>query len=317
MSSNSHPRPHNEYLYAKVGKFLTTPPGLSLSFASIIFGSYYYQQRQVNPSSLVPSDTIEESEPCDISSWVPLPLYDTFQSSLLKPLHTLIINTSLNAIKKIDVTRKPKQTLSLNFNCSVLDCGCNVGGMSHLLSTMNDISHVTGIDLSTNYIKYANKKYSNHITNIKGNKSKIKFIHQDAQNMKQFKENKFDIGYLILVMHDMPDRVPMNILVECCRVCRYVVVADWVGKKFPFNSVAGIRNGLIEFCVGPKHFAGFKHFIKIGGIEAHIDSIKKYIHGIDDSSIIFNKKIDNGTMNLFVINSSQAKTTRPHTIAKL
>eukprot|EP00483_Globobulimina_turgida_P011865 UN11887 len=99
----------------------------------------------------------------------------------------------------------------------------------------------------------------------------------------------------------MPHRVPMNILCELSRVCKYIVVLDW-NSPFPWN-LAGIRNRRIEFMVGPTHFAGFRQFIALGGTTAHINALQKYRNGI---KIITSKKVDGDTTELFILNTSSA-----------
>ena len=119
--------------------------------------------------------------------------------------------------------------------------------------------------------------------------------------MTQFKDNHFDIGYCSMVLHDMPDRVPMNILCELSRVCKYVVVLDWT-SPIPWNK-AGVRNRRIEFMVGPTHFAGFRHFVALGGMKAHVDALRKYRQGIE---VVFTKKVDSENEELYILDTRNA-----------
>ncbi len=60
-------------------------------------------------------------------------------------------------------------------------------------------------------------------------RSKITFLNQDASMFPQFARNDIDIGFCSLVLHEMPRRVPMDVLCELAVICKYVVVVDWVG----------------------------------------------------------------------------------------
>ena len=130
----------------------------------------------------------------------------------------------------------------------------------------------------------------------------MEFICQDCCFLTQFKNNEINIGYSSLILHEMPKRIPMNVLIELARISQYMVILDWIGPHFPYNK-AGFRNRYFEFIAGPSHFAGFRHFVKIGGIQAHIKSLMKYMANIN---IIKYKTIDQHTMGLYILDSSQA-----------
>ena len=55
--------------------------------------------------------------------------------------------------------------------------------------------------------------------------------------------------------------------------------------------------------VGPTHFAGFRHFVALGGIKAHIHALLKYRNGIH---VIFNRKIDADTQELYIVDTQNA-----------
>ena len=156
-----------------------------------------------------------------------------------------------------------------------------------------------GVDLSPSFIEFAKQKKNKLLKDGHQYASKLDFLCQDASVLSQFDENAIDIGFCSLVLHEMPRRVPMNILCELSRVCKYVVVLDWIGPDYPWNEV-GIRNRRIEYRAGPRHFNGFLHFVKLGGIQAHVKALQKHRRNV---KVKFFKKIDQGTMGFYILDT--------------
>ena len=178
--------------------------GLGLS----VWYAYYRKTRPILPDSLIPDEDRKEAiPPQELSSWFYGKYEEEFAKAYMTDVYSYLIAKSFKILK-------------INSNASklkILDCGCGTGGLSfQLLQKQGDkIDEVYGVDLSPESIKIANEKLksSGH-----KNKSKLQFKCKDATVLNEFTDNYFDIGYCSLVLHDMPHRVPMNILCELSRV---------------------------------------------------------------------------------------------------
>eukprot|EP01083_Nonionella_stella_P076685 209100_1 len=265
----------------------------------LTFYRYYNATREIEPNDLVPDENRTSAHPPK-DFGIQVAEYKELVDTLMANLYDYLIHLSLK--KHLIPLLKPSDTTPLQLTC--LDAGCSIGGLTFRLAQQGDISKVYGVDLSPSFIAYAKERQKDSKL-TKQELSKLNFVCQDASVLSQFKTNEIDIGFCNLVLHEMPKRVPMNILCELSRICKYMVVMDWIGPHYPWNE-AGKRNRRIEFTGGPHHFNGFLHFVKIGGIEAHVESLQKYRNGI---KIRMFKKIDQGTMGLYILDT--ANTVMP------
>eukprot|EP01084_Bolivina_argentea_P155586 271136_1 len=261
------------------------------------FYKYYNESREIEATDLIPDENrVEVIPPKDFA--IQASEYQELADAMMSNLYDYIIHLTLK--KNLIPHIKNTKTETLQLTC--LDAGCSIGGVSFRLAKQKDVNKVYGVDLSPSFIEYAKQKQNKQITKD-NNVSKLNFLCQDASVLSQFKNNEIDIGFCSLVLHEMPKRVPMNILCELSRVCKYMVVLDWVGYPYPWND-AGLRNRRIEFMAGASHFNGFLHFVKLGGIQAHIQSLMKYRSGVN---VRMFKKIDKGTMGLYVLDTINAQ----------
>eukprot|EP01084_Bolivina_argentea_P313947 543738_1 len=274
------------------------------AFSAITFYRYSRKTRTVLHDDLIPDDDRKAAIPVQDFA-INAAQYAGLVEKMIGNLYDYAIRLSLtkDLIPHLNEIRSANDS---NLSLKCVDAGCSVGGLSFRLSQQKDVNKIYGIDLSPSFIDFAKKRVKKEIP-INGLKKEIKdehldkitFLCQDASMLQQFQNNEIDIGFVSMVLHEMPHRVPMNILSELSRVCQYVVVLDWTGN-FPWNK-SGIRNRFIEFLAGPQHFAGFKHFVALGGIEEHVKSLKKYRKGI---KIRKYKLIDKGTIGFYVLDTS-------------
>lgn len=275
------------------------------SIATAIWYIYWRETRSVSSNCLIPDENRTEMIPKqELGWWMNGSNEEKFSISQMSDLHQYLSKKPLKIIQF-----KTEGTLNLR----VLDAGCGTAGILFRLASNKNITKGIGIDLSSTNINICNEKLNGNrpliglksdcIPSVEQMQDKLSFVNKDCCHLKEFAENYFDIGYSVLVMHDMPDRVPITMLCEMSRVCKYLVIVDW-SKNLRKWSKSGMKVTRIEFAVGPKHFAGFRHFLQLGGIEAHIQSLMKYRENV---KILLYKTLDSGTFGLYILDTSHAQ----------
>jgi ubiquinone/menaquinone biosynthesis C-methylase UbiE len=160
---------------------------------------------------------------------------------------------------------------------TVLDIGTGTGVWADLISVNRAI--VTGIDHSEKMLEKAGKRYGKHIS----------FILADAKNLKNFKDDSFDIVTASFVLHGMKRDKREPILLEMKRISKNIVAIydydkgaafmllflDWLEKSDYYNFTQHFYN---EFS------AIFTHCKKI--------PVKK-----GSALYIGHKEMDNGNRN--------------------
>ncbi|MGY3804487.1 class I SAM-dependent methyltransferase [Pigmentibacter ruber] len=84
-----------------------------------------------------------------------------------------------------------------NRRLKILELACGSGESTEILLSSCENIELTAIDLSSSYIKYAEKKTKNY--------SNIKYLNLDALNLDHFEEN-FDIILSSYLIHEMPEK---------------------------------------------------------------------------------------------------------------
>ncbi len=104
----------------------------------------------------------------------------------------------------------------------VCDFCSGTGTLATMLANISP--YVTGIDLSPDMLKIAEKK---------DKRKRVKFLHVDATKTP-FQEDEFDISYISFGLHDMPQNIRDKVLEEMKRVTRWrIVILDYSIPKNP------------------------------------------------------------------------------------
>jgi len=104
-------------------------------------------------------------------------------------------------------------------NKTVLDIGTGTGAWAAMFETKN-AQNITGVDFANKMLNVSKQKHPN-----------IHFEKADAENLKQFADNSFDIVTASYVIHGVKQNRRKIILNEMQRVSKeYVVLNDFVGK---------------------------------------------------------------------------------------
>ena len=142
---------------------------------------------------------------------------------------------------------------------SVLDVGCGTGLLCFGLKREKGCE-VVGIDLSTRMLEYAMSINSYE---------DVKFLHQDATNMKDIQNDSFDYVILLNVIHELWSHEQLSVIKESMRVGRNVAIFD-SNVPLPKN-VSGLIKRLIEVTFGVDHYGQFGDYPSAGGISGILD----------------------------------------------
>lgn len=164
--------------------------------------------------------------------------------------------------KLLDPLIKPARRILVNHiptGSSVLDVGCGTGLLCFDLKREKGCQ-VVGIDLSQRMLDYANSinPYED-----------VMFLHQDATNMKDIKDDSFDYVFLLNVIHELWSEEQLSVIKESMRAGRNVVIFDSM-VPLPKNAI-GLIKRLIEVTFGIDHYVQFKEYMSAGGILGILD----------------------------------------------
>jgi len=152
----------------------------------------------------------------------------------------------------------------------VIDVGCGTGRLPFQLAPY--CKEVVGIDLSIKNIQVALK-------NKKLNNSKnVNFFHSSVEDL--LKENSFHFDYAVItyVIHEVKPEERLPLIENIKKLADLIIIGDYI-VPMPRGFI-GYLTGFVEFIAGREHYAGFKDYIKHGGIdylikEAGLSKIKE------------------------------------------
>ncbi len=168
-----------------------------------------------------------------------------------------------------DVVKKIKK---FNIN-SLIDFCCGTGNQLKYLQKAG-YEDIIGVDLSENMISQTKK-----------GKYKPKCLLQDASNTN-FKNNVFDAGIISFALHEKNIEIAKKIISEAKRIIKkngfFIIVDYCYDKKTYFPGKWGTT--IVEFFAGGEHYANFKKFIAIKGLNFLMKNFnfiyeKKYLFG--------------------------------------
>ena len=145
----------------------------------------------------------------------------------------------------------------------VIDIACGNGTLA--LKIAERATHVTGIDLSTEMISYAQKRA------IELGKTGIEFIEMDASDLTAYSDNAFDVACTSMAIHQFQLETAKNILQEMTRISKSIIVLDY---NYPVpRNFYGFAAKTIESMAGKEHHRNFKIYIEHGGMQGIAESL--------------------------------------------
>ncbi len=139
----------------------------------------------------------------------------------------------------------------------VLDGCCGAGGLALFLA--GKCESVTGVDLSPRQIACAERR------RLRRGIENVSFEVASVTDLSRFGDKVFDVATIVLGLHEMPEEERVPALLELSRVSRHVIVMDYT-VPLP-RSPSGLLARLVEMTAGRRHFAGFRAFLRRGGLD--------------------------------------------------
>jgi demethylmenaquinone methyltransferase/2-methoxy-6-polyprenyl-1,4-benzoquinol methylase len=164
-----------------------------------------------------------------------------------------------------------------------LDLCCGSGGLTFQLA--GRCREVVGLDLSPRMIARAEvlrrRRGIDHAT----------FQVGDATRLVGLLTGPFDVVTIAMGLHEMPHEARSRVLAEALSVAPRAVIVDFA-VPMPRN-LAGWRNRAIELAAGPRHFAGFRDYVRRGGLRPLVEAA--------GARIVRGRPLDSATLSLVEI----------------
>ncbi|MBN1653063.1 MAG: class I SAM-dependent methyltransferase [Deltaproteobacteria bacterium] len=176
------------------------------------------------------------------------------RSRAMSPLaYTALIDPLLKGAHRAVVEHVPVRA-------RVLDACCGPGALSRRLA--GDGREVLGVDLDTSLIAFARERARRR--SIQG----LSYEEGDVTALKQA-DGSFDVCVITMGLHALPRAVRRAAIAELRRVGRRVVIVDYA-VPLPRNPAGGLARA-IEWRAGGEHFAGFRDYVRRGGLDDLVD----------------------------------------------
>lgn len=147
-----------------------------------------------------------------------------------------------------------------------------------------------GIDLSETMVEVARRR-------TRG----VAFLCASALALP-FPDGRFDASLLLLALHEHPEEERERMLREALRVLRAdgrLLVADYTRPRFPKLHVPWLVICFVEAIAGREHRAGFRDFVRRGGLDGLIDR-----HGLQAEAVV---RSHFGTIGVAVVTTAAAR----------
>lgn len=152
----------------------------------------------------------------------------------------------------------------VNEGMNILDIGCGTG--AHLRLYQKEKCNIYGIDSSAAMLKVAQKKLGAYADLTLGSATDLEFA-----------DDKFDVILCSAVLHEMSQKVRLDVLKEAKRVLKHdgrILLIDF--HPGPIKNFKGVYSRIIitisEVFAGREHYKNYRHFIKNGGLPSLVKS---------------------------------------------
>jgi len=166
---------------------------------------------------------------------------------------------------------------------TVIDIGCGPG--SFVLKLSAKCKRVTGVDLSSRMIAYAQKQKEKMGT------TNVTFVCEDASKMKTIHDEHFSFAIICFCLHGMSWKVRKDVIENCFKLSRKVILTDFV-SPFPKN-IIGVGQMLLEIIEGRESYRNFKEWQRQGGIDGFIKQMglnvvaeQNWVHGFGKTILV-------------------------------
>jgi ubiquinone/menaquinone biosynthesis C-methylase UbiE len=141
----------------------------------------------------------------------------------------------------------------------VLDVCCGTGAQVIEYGRRNAV--VTGIDISPEMLRIAERNRAGN------NQNNISFQLADAASLP-FADHSFDIVSISFGLHDKISGIRDKVVSEMVRLVKHQGSLIMVDFEVPLpRNMWGVIARSLEFMVGGSHYAGFKDYVRSGGLD--------------------------------------------------
>jgi len=172
-----------------------------------------------------------------------------------------------------------------------VDVCCGTGGLSFQLA--GRCRRVLGIDYSPRQLARAEQLRTRHGLH------RVSFEVGDASVLGGIPDDSFDVATVSMGLHEMDPRIRSGVLPALLRVAPRAVLVDFA-VPMPLN-LPGLRNRGFELLAGPRHFLGFRDFLRRGGLVPMIEEA--------GAELVRERTLDGGTLLQVEIRRRAADST--------
>lgn len=163
-----------------------------------------------------------------------------------------------SGLRKIGISMYPVKS-----GMNVLDIGCGTG--AHLKLYQEEKCNVFGIDLSAAMLKVAREKLGDNV-----------YLKLCDGSKTPFSDNTFDLILCSTVLHEMSQKVRIDVLNEAKRILKKegrLILIDF--NTGPIKKLKGFYSKIIitisEIAAGREHYKNYRYFMKNGALPSLID----------------------------------------------
>lgn len=146
---------------------------------------------------------------------------------------------------------------------SVLDIASGTGLLIFSLSPV--AGKAVGVDMNRQKVEMANR------TAKKNGLANLSFLEADASKISDlFTARSFDYAIMSLAIHQFPEPLRSDILLQAVKISRQLILADY---SFPVPGTPFARlTKVIEKLAGEEHYSAYKSFLAAGGLPGIIEN---------------------------------------------
>jgi ubiquinone/menaquinone biosynthesis C-methylase UbiE len=201
-----------------------------------------------------------------------------------------------NIIRKIEMKYRKLirfilEDLNVKNNSEVLEIGPGPGWIGIWMAQENPTLKITGLELSEDMIRVANKNRTEE--NIQ---ERVYYVKGNAESMDMFAEHSFDVVFSNGSLHHWIH--PEKVFNEISRVLKPNGIFCITDGKRNLNFRAKLKFHILKFTIPKSVRLGWKNSIMAGYIKAEISDI------LDKTDLKGTYKLKEDTLNLIIHNSS-------------
>jgi SAM-dependent methyltransferase len=147
---------------------------------------------------------------------------------------------------------------------TAVDVGCGVGDLAFKLAAKCE--SVVGVDLSAKMISHARTRRTERGV------ANVEFACINVLEVAAMYPIGFDVSTMVLFLHEIDEGTRSEAVKQLLSISKTLVIADFAAP-FP-RSIEARRLKAQEFMAGRRHFTNFKNWMRNGGIDGFLESMR-------------------------------------------